>query len=91
MSREALAMNIISKFNNKQRFIYAENNFLIPTMRRPLCNALVQPHFDYACSDQYPKLIEKLKHRIQTAENMRMCFFSQLDQLNIYLMKSLSP
>ena len=28
-----------------------------------LCNALIQPHFDYACTAWYPNLTEKKKKR----------------------------
>ena len=66
---------------NKLKFIYCKNDFLTPTLRRLLCNALIQPHFDYACSAWYPNLTKKLKHRIQTTNNKRMCFCLQLDKL----------
>ena len=34
-----------------------------------LCNAIIQPHFDYACSAWYPSLNEKLKKKIEIAQN----------------------
>ena len=30
-----------------------------------LCNAVIQPHFDYACPAWYPNFIEKTKRKIQ--------------------------
>ena len=66
MSGEAMALNVVNKINNKLKFLYRKNSFLTPALRRLLCNALIQPHFDYACSAWYPNLIKKLKHRIQT-------------------------
>ena len=34
-----------------------------------LCNAIIQPHFDYVCSAWYPSLNEKLKKKIEIAQN----------------------
>ena len=34
----------------KLKLPYRKNKFLTPTLRRILCNAIIQPHFDYACS-----------------------------------------
>ena len=81
MSGEAMALYVIHKINNKIKFLYGKNDFLIPTLRRLLCNALIQPHFDYACSVWYRNLTKKLKHRIQTTQNKCMCFCLQLDKL----------
>ena len=61
MSGEAMALHVIHKINNKLKFLYRKNDFLTPTLRRLLFNALIQPHFDYACSAWYPYLSKKLK------------------------------
>ena len=53
---------------------------LLLNLRRLHCNALRQPHFDYACSAWYPNLTKKLKHRIQTAQNKCLRFCWQLDK-----------
>ena len=37
-----------------------KKELLTPTLRRPLCNALMQSHFDYACSAWYPNVNQKL-------------------------------
>ena len=60
MSGEVMALNVIRKINNKLKFLYHKNDFLTPTLRRLLCNVIIQPHFDYACSAWYPNLT-KLK------------------------------
>ena len=65
MSEETMTLSIINEISNKLKFIYWKNRFLTPTLRRLLCNALIQPHFDYACSAWYPKLTKKLKNRIR--------------------------
>ena len=69
MSGEAMTLNVIHEINNKTKFLYCKNDFLTPTLRRLLCNALIQPHVDYACPAWYPNLTKKLKHRIQTTQN----------------------
>ena len=81
MSGGATALNVIHKINNKLKFLYRKNDFLTPTLRRLLCNALIQPHFDYPCSAWYPNLTNKLKHRIQTTQNKCMRFCLRLDKL----------
>ena len=47
MSRESMALRVINKINGKLKFLYRKNRFLSPERRRMLCNALIQPHFDY--------------------------------------------
>ena len=81
MSGETMALSVISKINNKLKFLYRKNRFLTRTLRRLLCNALIQPHVDYACSAWYPNLIKKLKNRIQTSENKYIRFCLQLDKM----------
>ena len=89
MSGETMALSVINKINNKLKFLYRKNRFLTPTLRRLLCNALIQPHFDYACSAWYPSLTKKLKNRIQTSQNKCIRFCLQSDKMthishNIY-------
>ena len=62
MSGESMANKVISKVNVILTFIHQKNKYLTPNLRRLLCNALIQPHFDYACSAWYPNLPEKLKN-----------------------------
>ena len=59
-----MALKVSNKINGKPKFIYRKNKFLTPTLSRMLCNAIIQPHFDYACSAWYPSLNEKLKKKI---------------------------
>ena len=55
MSQESMALKTIKKINEKLKFFYRKNRFLTPELRRLLCNAIMKPHFDYACSAWYPK------------------------------------
>ena len=61
MSGEPTALKVINKINSKLKFLYRKNRFLSPELQRMLCNAFIQPHFDYACPAWYPNLTEKTK------------------------------
>ena len=49
MSRETMAFNVVNKINNKLKFLYRKSSFLILALRHLLCNACIQPRFNYAC------------------------------------------
>ena len=74
MSGEAITLNVIHKISNKLKFLYRKMFFLTPKLRRLLCNALIQPHSDYACSAWHPNLTNKLKHIIETTQSL--CVFT---------------
>ena len=75
LSRESMATHVINKVNSRLRFLYRQNKFLDIPLRRLLCNAMVQPFFDYACNSWYPNLNKNLKTRLQPAQNkcIRFC------------------
>ena len=81
MSGETMALSVINKINNKLKLLYRKNSFLTPAVRRLLCNALTQPHFDYASAAWYLNLTKKLKKRIQTSQNKCIRFCLQLDKM----------
>ena len=43
-----MTLKVINKINGKLKLLYRKNRFLSPELRRMLCNALIQSHFDYA-------------------------------------------
>ena len=48
-----------------------------------LCNALIQPHFDYECSAWYPNLNKHLiKTKIQIAQNKCIRFCLDLENMS---------
>ena len=47
-----------------------------------LCNALIQPHFDYACPAWYPNLTEKTKKKVQIMQNKCIRFYVRLDKMH---------
>ena len=58
-----------------KKFLYRYKHCLNLNARRMLCNALIQPLFDYACCSWYPNLKVSLKNKIQTTQNrcIRFC------------------
>ena len=62
ISGESMALKVINKINSRLKFLNRKNKFLTPVLRRLLCNALIQPHFDYASSAWYPNLTHKMKN-----------------------------
>ena len=75
LSGESMALKVINKINSRLGFLYRKNRFLPPPLRRLLCNSLIWPHFDYACSAWYPNLNKRLKSKLQILENkcIRFC------------------
>ena len=75
LNGESMALHVINKINAKIKFLYRKNRLSSPALRRLLCNAIIQPHFDYACSAWYPNLNKVLRNKLQTAQNkcVRFC------------------
>ena len=87
LSCEAMATKTIKKINARLKFLQRKNDFLTLDLRRLLCNALIQPHFDYVCSSWFPNLNQKLKKKLQTTQNkcIRFCLqltFQHLEKIN---------
>ena len=75
MLGETMVLRLIEKINPRLKFLYQKNRFLDVPLRRLLCNALIQSHFDYACTVWYPNLTKKLKDKLQVTQNkcIRFC------------------
>ena len=78
LSGESMATKMLGKMNSKLKFLYREHNFLDGSLRRLLLNALIQPHFDYACTSWYPMLNLRLSKKIQAAQNKCIRFYLKL-------------
>ena len=79
VSGETMGLKVINKINSRLRFLYRKQSFLSPKLKRTLCNALIQPHFDYACTAWYLDLNKSLKNRLQTAQNKCIRFALNLN------------
>ncbi len=53
---EQMVLKVIDKINSRLKFLWRKHKFLSPPLRRILCNAIIQPHFDYAVAAWYPNL-----------------------------------
>ena len=77
---KAMALKVMNKINSRLKFVYRKNRYLTPYLKWLLCNALIQPHFDYDCSAGYPNLNKKLKNKLQTVQNRHIRrYWLQLD------------
>ena len=61
LSWEAMALKVVNKINGSH---------ITPYLKRLLYNALIQPHFNYACSAWNPNLNKKFKRKLQTKANV---------------------
>ena len=68
LSGESMALNVASKINTLL------NKFLSPQLRRLLCNALIQPHFEDGYSIWYSNLNRKSQNKV-TNSSKQMCMF----------------
>ena len=81
MSGEPMPLKVIHKINGKLKFLYRKNRYLTKELRRMLCNALIQPHFDYAGPAWDPNLNETTKKKIQIMQNKYICFCLKLGKM----------
>ena len=82
LSGESMASNALSKINGRLKFLYRNQNYLDKFLRRLLSNAIIQPHFDYACSTWFPVLNSKLTKKVQIAQNKCIRFCLDLDNIS---------
>ena len=47
-----------------------------------MCNSLIQPHFDYACISWFPLITQKMRNKLQVAQNKCIRFFKKT-QVNV--------
>ena len=75
LSGVAMATKVLGKINGRLKFLCRKQKFLGFSLRRLLCNALIQPHFDYACAAWYPNLNKRFVKKIKICQNkcIRFC------------------
>ena len=56
LSGESITLHVLNKISSRLRFVYRQKILLNKLLQRLLCNAMIQPFFDYACSSWYPSL-----------------------------------
>ena len=75
-----MAMHVLNKINSRLRFLNRQNRFLNKPILRLLCNAMIQPFFDYASPVWYPSLRKDLQKKLQASQNNCVKFRLQLDK-----------
>ena len=89
MSAELMALKAIKKVNQKLKFLFGKNWFLIPELRPLLCNDIIQSHFDYTCSAWYPNLTQKLKKNFKLCKTNAFAFVFNWIKCLQFLIKNL--
>ena len=79
LTGESMVMQVCTKVTSKIKLLYRKNRFHLKELRRFVCNALIQPHFDYACAAWYPNLNKKYKNKLQVLQNKCIRFCLRLD------------
>ena len=79
LSGESMATKVLGLVNGRLKFLYRKQRFLTFSLRRLLCNALIQPHYDYSCSAWYPSLSKRLLKKIQISQNKCIRYCLKLD------------
>ena len=69
LSGEDTFKSIVKLSNSRLKFLYRQAEFLNPATRRTLVTALVQCHFDYACSAWYYGLLKAQTSKLQICQN----------------------
>ena len=80
LSGESMVLHVLNKINSRLRFLYIQNRFLNKPLWRLLCNTMIQPFFDYACSAWYTTLRKDLQKRLQVSQNNCVRFCAQLEK-----------
>ena len=79
LSGNSIVKGILDKANCRLKFLYRYKEMLNFQARKNLCSALIQCHFDYACSAWYPGINIALRKRLQVMQNKIIRFILGLD------------
>ena len=79
LSCESMAGSIIKKTCSRLQFQYRKRDYLTQYTKRLLVIALIQCHFDYACSFWFHGLPQVWKNKLQTTQNKIIRFVLNLE------------
>lgn len=77
-SGELNCQQIIKRINARLKFMYRQAKGLNEKIKKTLCTALIQPHFDYACSSWYSGVSSGSKKQLQICQNKIIRFIMGL-------------
>ena len=66
---ESIVDQIVKKSNAKLKFLYRQANSVGRETKKLLVAALIQCHYDYACTAWYSGLTKKFKQKLQVSQN----------------------
>ena len=69
LTGEKMALKVISKVNQRTRFLGRISPYVNSSAMRTLAGALIQCHYDYACTSWYRGISKPLKAKLQTSQN----------------------
>lgn len=78
-SGELQCQSVNQKINARLKFLYRQANCFNQNIKKTLCSALIQPHFDYTCSSWYSGVSSKSKKQLQIYQNKITRFILGLD------------
>ena len=73
-----MAKHGINQVNSRWRFLYRENMLLDIPLCKLLCNAIIQPSFDYACNTWHSNINKNFKIRFLATQNKYIRFCQRL-------------
>lgn len=73
---------VIIKVNQIIKFLARKAQFLNTETLKMLANALIQPHFDYACITWYSSTPKRIKVQLQMAQNKLVRLILNLNYRN---------
>ena len=79
LAGDNIVKGITKKANSRLKFLYRHKDMLSFNCKKTLCSALIQCHFDYACSSWYPGIRKELTKKLQVMQNKIIRFISDLD------------
>lgn len=79
LSGDIIVNSILQKANARLNFLYRNAKCLSEHSRKTLCMALIQCHFDYACSAWFSNVNKTLQNKLQIMQNKIIRFINGLD------------
>ena len=76
---QAMATKVLGTINGTIKFLYSKHKFLSFSLRRLLCNSLIQPHVTYACAAWYPDFNKRFVKIFQVCQNKCIWFSLKLN------------
>ena len=75
-----MALMIINKINGELKSLYRKKKYLTKWLHKMIWNALIQPHFGYACPTLHSNPNEKTKNKIEMMQKKMHTFLKKVRQ-----------